>query len=392
MKFSQNQTIRLIILFLFGFQCQLSWGDLPGSFAAIRKSQSDYYERFNRAYFLTPVERRAKNVKIEGLPLALSESSLQKIAMNMFKNEAGCKIKALNEWDRTEPFPSIGIPHTIWYPKKDRRKYVESFPAMWKFLRQKFRESPQDSSIEMPRWLDANNVGPAPWASKAEFDADVERVGALTKFLSHPKVVMWQAEFMLARLNNSLAKIVAAAELQTPTRAQAIKSNLTLLLKSDNGILALVDYVNFKGEGVDPNERSGPENISWGLRQVLEGMNHSRVYLQGTRPELRAKDEVEIAPLIFANSAKLTLANLVASKPRKSPEHITNKYYRGGWLARIRETYENSGSQLPKACLLFPASETAASPVTTPINTPSAPTGSSLAAPAILFNSSEGRR
>src|SRR5438094_7568859 len=36
------------------------------------------------------------------------------------------------------------------------------------------------------------------------------------------------------------------------------------------GIYALVDYVNFKGEGINPTERYNGQG--WGLLQVLQGM------------------------------------------------------------------------------------------------------------------------
>ncbi len=42
------------------------------------------------------------------------------------------------------------------------------------------------------------------------------------------------------------------------------------IANSPNGLYALIDYVNFKGEGTSPKERYN--NLGWGLLQVLETM------------------------------------------------------------------------------------------------------------------------
>src|SRR5213078_1952230 len=81
---------------------------------------------------------------------------------------------------------------------------------------------------------------------------------------------------------------------------------------SPQGCYALVDYVNFKGEGALATERY--QGHGWGLLQVLENMH-------GTQSAL---DE-------FAASAKTTLRRRVANSP---PERGEARWL-PGWLARV---------------------------------------------------------
>jgi len=53
-------------------------------------------------------------------------------------------------------------------------------------------------------------------------------------------------------------------------RRAIIRRRLESLLATPAGRYALVDYVNFKGEGLDPRERYQGEG--WGLLQVLDAM------------------------------------------------------------------------------------------------------------------------
>ena len=81
---------------------------------------------------------------------------------------------------------------------------------------------------------------------------------------------------------------------------------------SAQGCYALVDYVNFKGEGTLPTERYHGEG--WGLLQVLENMHGAQ----------SALDE-------FAASAKTVLRRRVANSP---PERGEARWL-SGWLARV---------------------------------------------------------
>ena len=74
---------------------------------------------------------------------------------------------------------------------------------------------------------------------------------------------------------------------------------------------ALIDYVNFKGEGISEKERY--KNQGWGLLQVLEHMNPEN---QNIMQE-------------FARSADYVLTRRVENAPRDETHWLT------GWRKRI---------------------------------------------------------
>ena len=84
------------------------------------------------------------------------------------------------------------------------------------------------------------------------------------------------------------------------------------------GCYALVDYVNFKGEGVLATERYAGKG--WGLLQVLEAMSE----------ESNGREAVKN----FAESAKKFLTGRV----RNSPPERNEARWLPGWLTRI-DTY-----------------------------------------------------
>ena len=76
-----------------------------------------------------------------------------------------------------------------------------------------------------------------------------------------------QARYAADRVEAALPKILAAA----PAAERAsLQARFDRVASVPNGVYALRDYVNFKGEGVSPTERYNGEG--WGLLQVLEGM------------------------------------------------------------------------------------------------------------------------
>ena len=61
-----------------------------------------------------------------------------------------------------------------------------------------------------------------------------------------------QAEFLVARLDASLPKMLAES---APVDRTNVQKQFERLTKSPQGCYALIDYVNFKGEGVLHTER-----------------------------------------------------------------------------------------------------------------------------------------
>src|SRR5207249_3810779 len=76
-----------------------------------------------------------------------------------------------------------------------------------------------------------------------------------------------QAEFLVARLQTALPKMLAET---TPARREHVQQQFERMTRTPQGCYALVDYVNFKGEGVLHSERYNEQG--WGLLQVLEQM------------------------------------------------------------------------------------------------------------------------
>jgi hypothetical protein len=78
-----------------------------------------------------------------------------------------------------------------------------------------------------------------------------------------------QTEFIAYKSQAALPRIMHAAPIQERAR---IKANYEKVASSANGVYALVDYVNFKGDGTNPTERYN--NQGWGLMWVLMEMKN----------------------------------------------------------------------------------------------------------------------
>src|SRR5437899_12186134 len=77
-----------------------------------------------------------------------------------------------------------------------------------------------------------------------------------------------QAEFLIARLDGALPKMLAEA---APADRANVQQQFERLARTPQGSFAIVDYVNFKGEGVLHTERY--QGQGGGLLQVLEAMH-----------------------------------------------------------------------------------------------------------------------
>lgn len=244
----------------------------------------------------------------------LSPSDTQRIGKRIWQNECNGTVAGLTSWNPGENFASLGIGHFIWYPKGQRGPFEESFPRFLSFA--------GDKRALLPAWLrqqDAGDSGDCPWNSRAEFDqaSHTVRMKELREFLA--KTVDLQAAFMVERLQQALPKMLAEAP---PAERAHVRQRFDRLADSSRGCYALVDYVNFKGEGVLATERYAGQG--WGLLQVLEGMS-----LESNAGREAVKD--------FAESAKNVLTNRV----RNSPPERNESRWLAGWLNRIN-TYLQS--------------------------------------------------
>jgi len=120
-----------------------------------------------------------------------------------------------------------------------------------------------------------------------------------------------QAEFLVARLKNALPKMIEEA---APADRANVQQQFERMGSIPQGWYALVDYVNFKGEGVLHTERY--QGQGWGLLQVLEAMH-------GTS-DTGAVDE-------FSRAAKRMLIRRVHNAPAERHE----SRWLAGWIRRV---------------------------------------------------------
>lgn len=187
----------------------------------------------------------------------LTPAQAREIGLKIWKNEAGGKVELLTHWNKGEDFGSFGIGHFIWYPAGKRGPFTESFPAALGEI--------AASGVVLPAWL--QGPPPCPWPDRDAFYADFKgpRLTELRDLLA--RTVDAQAMFAAHRLEASLPKVLAAAD---PAERPALQARFDAVAAAPNGVYALVDYVNFKGEGINPTERY--DGFGWGLLQALELM------------------------------------------------------------------------------------------------------------------------
>ena len=191
--------------------------------------------------------------------LHLDPNDIDAVAQRFFINECGGHLERLTHWNAGERFISLGILHMIWYPSGVPHTFQESFPDFVRFC--------QTRSQPPPAWLVKQLVAGCPWRQRQGFYQafESEKAISLRRFLR--KSISLQVQFAFQRLATSLDPITAASSL--PRRLQ-VKTKLFFLARSRRGLFAMIDYVNFKGEGLNPKERYN--GFGWGLRQVIETM------------------------------------------------------------------------------------------------------------------------
>lgn len=192
-----------------------------------------------------------------GLLLGLDDSLADAIGQEVWKNESGGRREGLLAWNRGERFPSLGIGHFLWFPEGVDPGFTESFPDLLRFY--------QKEGIDLPPGIDPSRG--APWSHRSDFLRRRSEPLAqdLLGFLA--RTIPTQVRFLCQRLERALARVQAAVpELARP----GIEAKLRRLGADPRGIYALMDYVNFKGEGLNPRERI--QGQGWGLLQVLLDM------------------------------------------------------------------------------------------------------------------------
>jgi hypothetical protein len=220
----------------------------------------------------------------------------------IWKNECGGKIQGLTSWNVGEDFASLGIGHFIWYPNGQKGPFEEMFPSLIAYL--------QKMDCQVPSWL--LSAKGCPWNSREQFNANLNspQMNELRQFLAN--TISQQALFIAQRLEKTLPRLTSNL---SDEKKDHVLLQFNYLASQSQGLYALLDYVNFKGEGISPKETY--KGKGWGLLQVLEVMPLS------TKKEDSLKN--------FILSAKSILAQRVENSP---PERNEKKWLQG-WYNRI---------------------------------------------------------
>ncbi len=236
---------------------------------------------------------------------SISPAQAESIGRRLWQNESGETLSGLTAWNAGEDFASLGIGHFIWYPAGVRGPFEESFPPLLRFLEQQ--------GVSLSEWL--RHASACPWPNRQAFLAEAggERMRELRSLLAD--TVGEQTRFAIDRLERSLPKMLASAK---EGERRRIETNFHALETTPGGLFALVDYVNFKGEGTFPTERYQGEG--WGLLNVLQAMEPG--------PALPS----------FRRAARFVLERRVRNAP---PARHEERWLRG-WLNRVDGYREGS--------------------------------------------------
>lgn len=238
----------------------------------------------------------------------------QRIAKLIFHNECASKESCLTSWNRGEEFASLGIGHFIWYPQgtaESDKKFSESFPSLMAYLHSR--------GVEIPGWIQPGQG--SPWLDRKSFEKAQNRpkMNEIRQILI--KTMPLQADFMKKRFDHALARML---ETVPESACTSLKRQYQRVAAAPMGMYALMDYVNFKGEGTNPKERY--QGQGWGLLQVLGDM--------------QSGEGLE-AIHAFADAANRMLTRRV----KLSPPARNEKRWLPGWRKRLRTYIEQAELQ-----------------------------------------------
>lgn len=232
--------------------------------------------------------------------LRFSERDIAAIAKRIFVNETGGNPDAIAWWAPHENFASVGIGHFLWMPKGYEGPFEDSFSSFLWFSR--------THHVTPPAWLLRNPR--CPWRNRYEWlkGQHDPRMMSLKRFLLNTKDI--QAQFIIYRFNYAMRAMLNAV----PASVQrTLMVQVKRLMASPQGQYALVDYVNFKGTGV--NEYQKGNTRAWGLLQVLQHMKNAQASPSAVITE-------------FVTAAKQVLKQRVVARPQ-------DRVFLVGWMKRI---------------------------------------------------------
>ena len=226
------------------------------------------------------------------------------LGRQVFQNECRSKPACLTSWNAGEDFPSLGIGHFIWYGAGQQEIFEETFPQLLLFLQQR--------QIALPTWLQNSTKPDNPWPNRAAFNAaqDDEQMRELRALLL--ATASLQAEFIISRFSRTEEKIVFSFPSADRSKARRILEGLAAE-HPPLGQYALIDYLHFKGSGLNSAERY--HDMGWGLKQVITEMLGAEVSLQQ-----------------FVKAGTAVLDRRISNAPVERRE----SRWRAGWHSRLQ--------------------------------------------------------
>lgn len=238
-------------------------------------------------------------------PFNLTKEQLQEVGNKIWQRESNRSVAKLVWWNKNENCASLGIGHFIWFPARIKSKqFTETFPRLVAFLREK--------NVTLPAWLNHKNIPACPWENYDHFVKEKDSIKAQELRALLNNTIGLQAEFIVTRAERAMTDIIA----QLPAhKSKELSQQLARITSSTQGIYALVDYINFKGEGTNKKEQY--RGHGWGLKQVLEQMHGDETGKQ--------------AVVEFVHAAKKVLEQRVAHAKNQKIEIN----WLPGWLNRV---------------------------------------------------------
>ncbi|CAA6817220.1 MAG: Unknown protein [uncultured Thiotrichaceae bacterium] len=232
---------------------------------------------------------------------------MRRIAEKIYTNETGGAKDKLVHWNVREDFASLGIGHFTWYPAGRAQRFGNSFPSLIQFMGQR--------GAQAPAWVQLAVTRGAPWYSREQLlrQKSSAQVRQLQDYLWDTRAL--QGEYIVARAKKAMPRLVNGSP---QNLRMHVANNINAVANSPGGWYPLVDYVNFKGEGL--NRSGGYNGQNWGLLQVLELMQPSGVGSQALNN--------------FSTAAYKVLERRV----RNSPPQNDEAKWLPGWRNRT-ETY-----------------------------------------------------
>ncbi|WP_372881106.1 hypothetical protein [Psychromonas sp.] len=238
-------------------------------------------------------------VNSQPYPINLTPVQADALGQLIWKNEGQQKLQHLTTWNQNEDFPSLGLGHFIWYPNAKKGPFKEQFPELLQYFKKQ--------GVVLPQWLAQSES--APWKNREQFYREFDQAQLTELRLLLSKHLDLQVQFIIKRLENGIPLILADSD---ATEKKVIHYQLARLTATPEGLFVLLDYINFKGEGVSLKERY--QGQGWGLKQVL----------------LTMPLDYDNVLRVFALSADEVLTRRVKNSP-KDELHWLN-----GWRVRLQ--------------------------------------------------------